>query len=128
MFDSAQTSTEGIAGALRAAFGAGEWPPPRPLRRAALARPRPPKPATQEEPTTTALAALEARAESRDAVALAASTNEGVPWHHLTAENVARRLATDAEHGLVARSAAQRLRRAGRNEIPDIPRRPRAAM
>src|SRR5207302_8245345 len=50
------------------------------------------------------------------------------PWHHRPAEAAVKHLASDPERGLMARDAAQRLRRAGRNELPDIPRRPRTAI
>src|SRR6185437_14157042 len=50
------------------------------------------------------------------------------PYYRLPVESVASRLETDTDRGLSASQAARRAGRYGRNEVPDIPRRPRSAL
>lgn len=64
-------------------------------------------------------------AHARSAPEIARQTE---PWHAEPVEQVARELATDPERGLTLKEAVQRIRVYGRNEIPDIPRRSRAAI
>ncbi|HZO87065.1 MAG TPA: HAD-IC family P-type ATPase [Chthonomonadaceae bacterium] len=51
-----------------------------------------------------------------------------LPWHTWTIETVAQHLETIPDRGLTAQQVALRTKHYGRNEVPDIPRRPRAAI
>ncbi|HET6383988.1 MAG TPA: HAD-IC family P-type ATPase [Armatimonadota bacterium] len=62
------------------------------------------------------------RRKGRDA------NQDSEPWHRMSADLVAAKLKTSLFRGLTSSQASRRLGRYGRNEVPDIPRRPRGAI
>jgi calcium-translocating P-type ATPase len=54
-----------------------------------------------------------------DAAANAKTTGEASPWHAISADEVSRRLATNAESGLDAAEATARLHKYGPNRLPE---------
>ena len=47
------------------------------------------------------------------------TTADGTAWHAITVDEVLRRLATSAEHGLDAGEASARLQKYGPNRLPE---------
>ncbi len=62
------------------------------------------------------------------ATAIPARDDDSPAWFTETVDQVAVQLRTNPQNGLTPKDAAKRLGQYGRNEVPDIPRRPRSAI
>ena len=61
-----------------------------------------------------------------NAATLTTPDAEATAWHALDADDVVRRLNTDAEKGLDAAEVAERLEKYGKNRLPEAARRGRS--
>ena len=54
-----------------------------------------------------------------NAATISTTGNEAMAWHALAVDDVVRRLNTDREKGLDAAEVAQRLKKYGKNRLPE---------